>query len=623
MCKPQEEYPEQEQELVYALDIGTRSVIGMLGKLEEGRVHILAIEKQPHKRRAMLDGQIEDIDQAAETVKDLTRRLEKSAERRLTRACVAAAGRSLRTERGSGRRGRAAPGANGPEQSDKRTAPAGAAAEQSLQEEGEKGQRMFLVGYTVTQYRLDSYPMAKLKGHTGRLLEADVVATFLPSEVVNSLNAVVRRAGLETASLTLEPIAALNAAIPPQLRLLNLVLVDIGAGTCDVAACRDGSVVGYTMGTMAGDEVSEALMRQYLIDFDTAERVKAELSVKQTIQFEDVVGLEQTLPAQEILQSLEPTVQALAGEISRRVQELNGGPPSALFLAGGGSKLAGLCGAVADALGMDRKRVALAGSHFKTNSFAEGFSLEDPEYATPLGIAVSACLGLVSDSSRVYLNGAPAKLFRSGQLTVMELLMMNGYSYGDLIGRSGSSLSLYVDGRRVVYHGEPAVPAQLTVNGAPAQAATVLYAGDRIVFSPAKDGAGRVMTAGQLARELSAEGFTSHGVPLDPESRLQSGDRLSTLSRQEREENPAVPPSVVSPGGAVLRLRLNGQERSLPPKRDGSPYYLMDLLEYSGLDFDRLERPVLLKVNGREGLFQQVISSGDEVEIHYEDPEKE
>ncbi|HIU31322.1 MAG TPA: hypothetical protein IAB66_04080 [Candidatus Caccousia avistercoris] len=49
----------------------------------------------------------------------------------------------------------------------------------------------------------------------------------------------------------------------------------------------------------------------------------------------------------------------------------------------------------------------------------------------------------------------------------------------------------------------------------------------------------------------------------------------------------------------------------------------MDLLEYSGLDFDRLERPVLLKVNGREGLFQQVISSGDEVEIHYEDLEKE
>ena len=41
-----------------------------------------------------------------------------------------------------------------------------------------------------------------------------MVATFLPSEVVDSLYAVMVEAGLEVASLTLEPIAALNAAIP-------------------------------------------------------------------------------------------------------------------------------------------------------------------------------------------------------------------------------------------------------------------------------------------------------------------------------------------------------------------------------------------------------------------------
>ena len=45
----------EEGELIYALDIGTRSVIGMLGALEQGRIRILALEKQPHARRAMLD----------------------------------------------------------------------------------------------------------------------------------------------------------------------------------------------------------------------------------------------------------------------------------------------------------------------------------------------------------------------------------------------------------------------------------------------------------------------------------------------------------------------------------------------------------------------------------------
>ena len=639
MQQKEEEYPMQEKELIYALDIGTRSVIGMLGRQENGRVHILAVEKQPHERRSMLDGQIEDIDQVAATVTQITRRLEADVGRRLTQVCVAAAGRSLRTEHGSSRIELSAPEVIGDEHVQKLTAEAVANAAGILEDGAETAQRMLLVGYTATQLRLDQYPLAKLQGHTGTLLEAEVVATFLPSEVVDSLNAVVRRAGLETASLTLEPIAALNAAIPPQLRLLNLVLVDIGAGTSDIAACRDGSVVGYTMATVAGDEISEALMRAYLIDYDTAERIKTELSADTIVEFQDVVGFDQAVPAEEILEKADPAIGSLVGEIARRVLELNGGPPSALFLAGGGSKLSGLCARVAEALEMDTKRVALAGGHFKTTCFADGIPLDDPEYATPLGIAVSSCLGLISDSSRVFLNDAPARLFRSGQLTLLELLMMNGYSYANLIGRTGKSLSLYVDGKRISYHGSPPTAAHLAVNGVEVQPSRIIYAGDNIEFVPAVDGEDRAMTAGELASLLSVETVYSHGEPLPPDRALRSGDRITTVppvsrtvSHQpapEEEESPAqtepavpaapVKPAPEEPAEAIipqsLCLRLNGNELILPPKQDGAPYYLMDLLEHSGLDFDHLSGPVSLLVNGVESLFQQVISPGDEVEI--------
>ncbi len=646
MQQKEEEYPMQEKELIYALDIGTRSVIGMLGRQENGRVHILAVEKQPHERRSMLDGQIEDIDQVAATVTQITRRLEADVGRRLTQVCVAAAGRSLRTEHGSSRIELSAPEVIGDEHVQKLTAEAVANAAGILEDGAETAQRMLLVGYTATQLRLDQYPLAKLQGHTGTLLEAEVVATFLPSEVVDSLNAVVRRAGLETASLTLEPIAALNAAIPPQLRLLNLVLVDIGAGTSDIAACRDGSVVGYTMATVAGDEISEALMRAYLIDYDTAERIKTELSADTIVEFQDVVGFDQAVPAEEILEKADPAIGSLVGEIARRVLELNGGPPSALFLAGGGSKLSGLCARVAEALEMDTKRVALAGGHFKTTCFADGIPLDDPEYATPLGIAVSSCLGLISDSSRVFLNDAPARLFRSGQLTLLELLMMNGYSYANLIGRTGKSLSLYVDGKRISYHGSPPTAAHLAVNGVEVQPSRIIYAGDNIEFVPAVDGEDRAMTAGELASLLSVETVYSHGEPLPPDRALRSGDRITTVppvsrtvSRQpapEEEESPAqtepavpaapVKPAPEEPAEAIipqsLCLRLNGNELILPPKQDGTPYYLMDLLEHSGLDFDHLSGPVSLLVNGVESLFQQVISPGDEVEITQAGPKE-
>jgi len=66
----------QDQKTDFALDIGTRSIVGVLGREEGGRFHVLAIEKEEHGRRAMLDGQIEDIDQVAKVAREVTDRLE-------------------------------------------------------------------------------------------------------------------------------------------------------------------------------------------------------------------------------------------------------------------------------------------------------------------------------------------------------------------------------------------------------------------------------------------------------------------------------------------------------------------------------------------------------------------
>lgn len=213
---------------------------------------------------------------------------------------------------------------------------------------------------------------------------------------------------------------------PADLRLLNLALVDIGAGTSDIAVCRDGSVVGYTMATVAGDEITEALMRACLVDFPTAEAMKLELGRSKSVSFTDILGLEQTLPAEELFSLLDgPTRLWPMRSHSASARSMEVLPPP-VFLAGGGSKLPTLCARVAAALGIDSKRAALAGGYFQSSAYSDTFALSDPEYTTPLGIAVSAGLGLISDSYQVLLNGSPAKLFRSGSLTVLELLMMNG-----------------------------------------------------------------------------------------------------------------------------------------------------------------------------------------------------
>ena len=50
---------------VFALDIGTRSIIGRLGVPEEDKMKVIAIARAEHSKRAMVDGQIEDIGEVA------------------------------------------------------------------------------------------------------------------------------------------------------------------------------------------------------------------------------------------------------------------------------------------------------------------------------------------------------------------------------------------------------------------------------------------------------------------------------------------------------------------------------------------------------------------------------
>lgn len=398
-------------------------------------------------------------------------------------------------------------------------------------------------------------------------------------------------------------------------------------------------------------------MRTFLVDFQTAEEMKRNLRPGEDVHYTDILGLENTAAFEEIHAAIQEPMGRLAEAIAAQVSELNGGAPSALFLAGGGSKLDGLRERAAQSLGMDERRVAIAGNNFAKSAFADEIDLNNPEYATPLGIAVSAALGLLNDSYVITLNGETAKLFRSGILTVRDILLMNGYTYADMLGRSGKNLGVTLNGRRMVLRGEPAAPAILRVNGEEAAINAVVHAGDSIRFQPARSGKDAAKTLGELlGKEFSGrvllnnrEGdlraplrqgdviLTLEGpagvvppLPLQPEEPLaqpeegpapeQSAAPLEQPVAPEGEpvkEEPPEPPRPVKP---LIRKReveilLNGKPMVLPPKENGQPYYVMDLLERSGVDFEALEGPVRLAVNGVECGFSQAVKDRDSITI--------
>lgn len=741
----------QPEHTIFALDIGTRSIIGIVGTVIDGKVNIVAIEKEEHTQRAMIDGQIENIEKVSILAGKVKAKLEDKLGFRLSRVCVAAAGRALRTKRADFEMTLPGPQLIDDEMISRLEAGAIGRAEQLFEQETaaeDDSRRFYLVGYTVCQYYLDQYMISSLKDHRGKTIKADLIATFLPSEVVESLYTTMQKIDLDVASITLEPIAAINAAIPENLRLLNLVMVDIGAGTSDIAVCTGGSVIGYTMATVAGDEITEMLMKDYLVDFQTAELMKAQMDSQTEITFTDILGFEHTATQKELLHAIQDASGLLCKEIAEKVLEVNGNAPSALFLAGGGSKLAGLKEGLTEALKMDANRVAIAGNNFKMSAFSEQYDLNNPEYATPLGIVISSGLNLINDSFRVTLNGKPAKLFRSGSFTALNLLMMNGYNFQDILARSGQSLIITVNGRRKIYYGKAAQPALLLINKKEGKLSDVIRAGDEIEFTPAIAGIPASARLGDLPGVSDETIVTLNGETAPPDTPLKNGDivrirrpgaehggdetsdnpdsdetvsrpdiggagktdedeteKMDTgrakkagedetgeadnskpISTEDREPDvdtedseefeifedfddtedmddiedledfdlqdtlgmdnvdwevvpviqssplPQAPlqalqtktvspeiPSASTPHALPdILFQLNGSPLRLPSKEDGNPYYLMDMIQYSGIDLQNPKGKIRLTVNGIPGLFQQELKEGDIIRIEEE-----
>lgn len=664
------------EDLLFVLDIGTRSVIGVVGKVRDGMLEVLCVESVEHSARAVVDGQIEDIEQTAKIARQVKARIEEQIGVPLREVHVAAAGRVLKTERASYEM------ELDPQQpvNAKDLVVLEANAIQGAYEKLVAGLQetdpadFCNVGHTVVEYQLDGYAFSTLLGHRGRKVGVELITTFLPSEVVESLYTTMSMLGLSIASMTLEPIAAMNAVVPKELRLLNVALVDVGAGTSDIAVADKGSVCGYTMVTVAGDEITEQLMQEFLVDFAAAEQMKFDASAgKQTIEYEDVLGLPYTVELEELLERIRPTVENLARQIADGILSVNGDPPKAVFMVGGGSRTPGLCQMVAQALSIDEKRVATGGSNYMKRQVQADKRYLSAEYATPIGIAVTAMATSGGESLSVSLNGSRLHLM-GNSMTVMEALRLGGYQYGQIMGRSGKSVVFEYNGERRLIRGGLPTLAEIQVNGELAGLSALLQAGDEITFIPAKDGtdaapllkevvdnwfpfevelfgetvpAGsrgwingipahgdqliqpmdqvvieQIPTIGKLLKlaggEKQSQAIAVNGVAcMNPEQELHPGDQITLLEEEwgTRSDPMQAPVSQNDQKGPGLHIQFNGRTCVLPFKEEG--YQLFHLLNYVDIDPQNPQGEIVLLRNERAVSYLDQIQDGDRVEIHW------
>lgn len=529
---------------VFGLDIGTRNVVGTVGYQTDDKEFVVTAQYvREHETRAMLDGQIHDIGRVAKTIKEVKDELEKQTGQPLEEVCIAAAGRVLKTVTTHVEYEYAQESVVTGEDVHTLNLLGIEKAQEALKEVNDTSYKFYCVGYSTVKFFLNDEVFISLEGHKANKIGEDIIVTFLPEDVVDGLYAAVGQAGLSVANMTLEPIAAINVAIPENYRMLNIALVDVGAGTSDISITRDGSIIAYGMIPYAGDELTEVIVQHFLVDFNMAESIKLQSTTSDTVTYKDIMSIEHTIPAQDVWDVAAPVVDNIAQEVSAKIRELNGDKTvSACFVVGGGGKIHGFTEKLAEDLDLPEERVALRGEEVLGDvTFEQEDIKKDPLLVTPIGI----CLNYYDQRNNfimVRFNGERIKLYDNNRLTIVDATLQAGFPNDELFPKRGTPINFTVNGVARLVRGEAGDGAVVTMNGKPASINTPLEPNSEIIIEPSTAGEAAVYKISQLdeynhsvitfvinGRKVSCPRFVQVNGRLEPEDySIRENDVIET-----------------------------------------------------------------------------------------------
>ncbi|MBP1947830.1 cell division protein FtsA [Virgibacillus litoralis] len=489
---------------IFALDIGTRSVTGILIEKQDNNFAVIDYYMKEHEERSMRDGQIHNVIAVSEVIRDVKEKLE-TEHGQLNQVSVAAAGRALKTCQAEATLKLDQHPITDSDSIKHLELSAVQAAQLKLaaMDNNNEYTNYYCVGYSVLEYKLDDEQIGSLIDQSGDQATVKIIATFLPKVVVESLLAALGRADLEMEALTLEPIAAIHVLIPESMRRLNVALVDIGAGTSDIAITDKGAVVAYGMVPVAGDEITEAISDQYLLDFPMAEQTKKNIVSNGQATVQDILGFETTITYETLIEDIKNSVEKVADSVTTEILDLNSKSPKAVMLVGGGSLTPNITTALANKLQLPKNRVATRGINaiqhlVKTEKLPPG-----PDFVTPIGIAIAAKQNPVHYIT-VTVNEHTIRMFEMKQLTIGDCLVQAGLDIKKLYGKPGIASIVTVDGKEITLPGEYGQPPVIILNHYEATVDDVIHNGDEIIISKGSDGKEPHITI----EELIGEGTT-------------------------------------------------------------------------------------------------------------------
>jgi cell division protein FtsA len=301
--------PKEYKDLVVGLDIGTAKVMVVVAEIVGGsELKLAGLGIAPGN--GLKRGVVVNIDATVQSIQQALKEAELMADCKITRVYTGITGSHIRGINSSGMVA----------VKDKEVTPADVArvVETAKAINISTDQRLLLV--EPQEFVIDGQDVREPIGMSGIRLEAKVhIVTGAQSAAENIIKC-VRRCGLEVEQLMLNPHASSKAILTEDEKELGVALVDIGAGTTDVAIFTGGAIRHTAVIPIAGDLITSDIAMALRTPTKDAEDIKVESGCAKQLLADPQTQVE--VPG---LGDREPRMlgkQALAGVIEPRVEEI-------------------------------------------------------------------------------------------------------------------------------------------------------------------------------------------------------------------------------------------------------------------------------------------------------------
>jgi cell division protein FtsA len=239
-------------------------------------------------------------------------------------------------------------------------------------------------------------------GMIGTRLETEMYLVTIGSSPAMNLRKSVERAGYRVRDLVLDPLASALAVLTEDEKELGVSLVELGAGTTDIAIFHEGKIRHLATLAYGGNIVTNDIVHGLGVTQADAERLKERYgsAYEPLVDPADVIQLPSTvaqgdrqIPRELLAHIIHQRMDEIFDMVHREIHAAGYGSRLAggIVLTGGGAAMEGISELAASVFGTG-VRVGVPGEHVGGLSD----SVEAPRFATAVGLALYGANRLVA-----------------------------------------------------------------------------------------------------------------------------------------------------------------------------------------------------------------------------------